>query len=448
MKSPAPSRRLRSLSALCLICLLAGLGCESTGGSRHAIDGAWIVTLDDGDAVPAAFTGAEADAVEQAEGDTITALRLPLPDRAEAIEGDVEFDQEAAPSDAVGSNPAMAVSADGTLVATVGPMSMDPPSQMQIRNFRLGEGVQVRLFRLGEDGLSLIGAVELSSEGGEQVSVAFHPFERRLAVLQRSDPSLHLIDIGPDGEWLSGAMAVDLSGYVEVTDDPSSIAWHPSGRFIAMTLERAGEAGFFELTSLDGEWTISSWGNRVATGPFPQRGVFSPDGRYFLTAEMGVMDEPGMEVISAAGSVSVIRVADSMGMDAQHERTTNMWTTYRPRVMAISPDGRLLALASHRKEDLEIARSETLTGGRLMLYGFDPISGELIPSDTSRTTPLPGALAFDADSSHLLVANYLNDEVQVWRVRGGNGFSLEFTGLTIGTGVRPHDLAVAPRPEQ
>lgn len=400
---------------------VATLGCAGGGAN---IAGGWIVTLDDGDLSPAAFADVDAAAPFSSGPDTLTMLRLPLPRQDD---GAAEFAQAEIENRALGATPGMAVSRDGrwALVA-----STPGPDEV---------GATATLIELGAGSPRVTEELEL--EGGSRIAASFHPFEQTGAVLTADPPVLTLLDLQAGG--VARRHALPLTGMIDPADDPTGLVWHPSGRFLAVTLGVADRVAFLRLErGEDGGVELAKWGDDVGTDAAPSGGVFSPDGRFFISMNLGFRDQPDVEVVAASGTMSVIRVSDSISEDVAHERIGSARLPHQPHAFAMSPDGDLIVTASRREADLALEERGERLGGTLVATRFDPASGVARPGPLVETSSLPSAVCFDETGDHVLMTDFNASEVQVWKAQGA--FGLRYTGLNVGTGFGPHAIAVTP----
>src|SRR3546814_9629142 len=68
----------------------------------------------------------------------------------------------------------------------------------------------------------------------------------------------------------------------------TNVQWHPSGRYLAVNLNTLNQVAFFQVDeAADGKLALRAWGEPVAVGADPFVGRFTPDGRYYLTADWG-----------------------------------------------------------------------------------------------------------------------------------------------------------------
>lgn len=419
---PGAEGRLAVIVVAGVSALLAIGGCVS--GDAASVSGGAILTLDDGNTSPLRFAGLDAPGEFISGPDTLTALSLPLPSRTDR---QIAFAQAEVENHSIDASPGLAVSHDGdwALVAT--------PSDSS------SGGAQVAAVALSDPSEPVV-VESMGLEGGGRVSVAFHPFEPRAAALTATPPTLTFIELGDAGAW--GMHTLPLTGMLDEASSPASIAWHPSGRFMAIVLGASDRVCFVQVRrSEEGAPMIRKWGNEIATDPAPRTGVFSPDGRFFITANVALRDEPDVQVIAASGTLSVIRMSDSMEDGASHRRVGTARLPHRPHAMAMAPGGDRIVTVSRRAVDLEAEDRSKRLRGTIALTGFDPVTGAATPGRAQETSSLPSAVCFDSDGSHALVADFETSEIQVWRA-GGEG--LEYTGLNIGTGYGPHAIAVLP----
>ncbi|TVQ31845.1 MAG: hypothetical protein EA376_07605 [Phycisphaeraceae bacterium] len=401
-----------------LLCFAAAALSGCAAPSTTPQQGRLLITLEDPTTSPEAFVGLSGGEVERHDVGGLTIFDLPLPDPADEA-ALVNYQQVTVSNSALRAQGAVALSPNGRFALVAG-----------------DEGVT--LVDLQGPAARIVGAVEV---GGTPVSVAFHPEGRLAAALSAEDASLRLLEVSAEGVRVLESWPLGWS----LGDDaaPSSIAWHPGGYFIGLTLPGRNQAAFLEFQERSGAYTVRPWGRATPTGRRPVQGMWSPDGRFFITADRRWSDaDEGVRVYQGGGSITVIRVSDTidLGGDLGHDRADRMTLPLAPDAIAISPDGRRLVIASRRADDVGRPGAER-EGGRLTLLGFDRARGGLTGLDEKRAGSLASALAFDPAGRTLFVTDLGNSEVQMWRI---DRERLVYTGVNITTGRSPHGVVVAP----
>jgi hypothetical protein len=236
---------------------------------------------------------------------------------------------------------------------------------------------------------------------------------------------------------------------------PFTIAWHPSGRYLAVTVATRNLVAFYHVTRTTGSRVeVEPWGRPVQTGPFPFPGVWTPDGRFFIA---GVMEWNQSDVTDAnapPGSLAIVRFDDRAGDGLQHSLTTSGDTGINPEGLAISPDGRHLVTVnlqySHLPDDFDRRRPPTTSS--ITLLRFDRESGETRVVDKHTFDGiLPQGVTFDRTGNHVAHAVFDRRGVQsgrgavrLWRIHHDAEPRLEPLRATIDTVRGVHALAVLP----
>jgi len=297
-------------------------------------------------------------------------------------------------------------------------------------------------------------------------------------------PFPEAIDVHPEGNWL--AIATD-SGEPEVLQlvpvdgstlgnpisfrldtlgipdaagplNASYVEWHPSGQYLAVNLYRQNRIVFLRFTQdiTSGGASLALWGEPVSVDADPYSGRFSPDGKYFITANWGRdFEAESLEgrLPSEPSTVSVIRL--NMGeISAAENRTHDLSTVASDQSsegIAISPDGTLVATANMRDTALPRSSPRFTRNATVSLFVFDAISGQLVKAgNLSFEGVLPEGITFDATGEYLIVTTfeYLNSKdpiggLEVWRVNREVALNLEYVGqIRVPHGA--HQVVVAP----
>lgn len=240
----------------------------------------------------------------------------------------------------------------------------------------------------------------------------------------------------------------------------TNVQWHPSGRYLAVNLNTLNQVAFFQVDeAADGKLALRAWGEPVAVGADPFVGRFTPDGRYYLTADWGrdfsatTLDG---RVPARPSSISVIRLADGAG--ARHACVSRAYTDESSEGLAVSPDGGLVATVNMRgtpfpPDSPRFARTATVS-----LLTLDRASGALLKvADYAFEGVLPEGASFDASGKFLLVAVFqyhadgpAGGGLEVFRVVREGGPALRHVGrLPMPHGA--HHVAVArgaPAPQE
>ena len=451
---PAYEKRLIVLSlTVCSVATVFG-GYEDSRTDSAVFGGRLLLAISDVDMPASAYVDGKlkVGSRDGKEKDTLTIVRLPLtfsgiPDR------DVEMSELDLPNSVIGSPFALAVSPDG--------------------------GVAYVLETFGE-----------APEGVESVANVFDDFPR-ISVLRSVDisdpmnpkkidelelgPGYHTVDVHPRGHLLAvcsdqpkeqiGLIGVEngefgffgryaLRGVEDESAQTGNIQWHPSGRFFAITLTMSDAVAFYAL--IGGRETekpeIEPWGEQVKVGRFPYSGVWTPDGRHFITTDDQWGDDvPGFYIDPPPGELSVIRFESEEGDDRlEHRVVSKAESGISPEGIAVSPDGRLVATANLVRSFLPWDDSRLTQYSSMSLFDLNPLSGKIKHlADYRLQGILPESLVFDPTGESLAVAIYERFDprdsrgaIEFWRILGTDPPSLEPSGYSISVKRGAHTLAL------
>ncbi len=278
VRSNARTMSLRALSAGCVLMALAGTlgGCAGrhaeleTAPSAASIAGRYIATLGDGDA-------------SNAKGaDALTVIRLPIADSAAGVsQWDTSFAQLPLANTMTGQPGVVSVSSDGTFGFAIGGKGATPTTWQ-------GAGDGVVSVDLTDPMGPKIGT--MSMMGMRPRSIALSPSGTLLAVACDKPGAQVAIGRVQNGV-LEGGAAWNL-GDLGLSENAGaySVAWHPSGRFVAVVLSESKSVAFFEVDQASGGLGLAAWGSPVMLGDTDQTpafGTFSDDGNTFVVVSQG-----------------------------------------------------------------------------------------------------------------------------------------------------------------
>jgi hypothetical protein len=236
---------------------------------------------------------------------------------------------------------------------------------------------------------------------------------------------------------------------------PNTIAWHPSGRYLALTVGLRNLVAFYRVTETAGSrLDVEPWGRPVQTGPFPFPGVWTPDGRFFIA---GVMEWNEVDVTDAnapPGSLAIVRFDPRPADGLRHTLGTSGHTGINPEGLAISPDGRHLVTVNLRYSHLPDGydRLRPPTTSSITLLTFDRNTGETeVVDERTFDGILPQGVVFDRTGTHVAhavfdvhAAKSGRGAVRFWRVQRDGEPRLEPLPTEISTVRGTHALAVVP----
>lgn len=281
-------------------------------------------------------------------------------------------------------------------------------------------------------------------------ALAVHP-EGHLVAVVSNTPESSFVQLVPYARGSFGPVKrIELAG-PGVRDDgagprggvtASNVQWHPSGRFLAVNIHTQDQVAFFELTGGAGNPGLRPWGNRVTTGTDPFVGRFTPDGRFYLTADWGrnlAAPDLAGRLPDRPSSISVIRLADpSRRGEARHARIASVETDVASEGLAVSPDGRLVATVNMRGTAFPPGSGRFQREGSVTLLALDPAAGRLEKlGDYPFEGVLPEGGSFDLAGEHFLATVFQGHRdgdarrgagLEVFQVRKGARPALERLG--------------------
>jgi sugar lactone lactonase YvrE len=234
---------------------------------------------------------------------------------------------------------------------------------------------------------------------------------------------------------------------------PNTVAWHPSGRFLAVTIGPRNLVAFYRVrTGPDGRVDLQSWGAPVDGGRFPFPGTWSPDGRYFIAGVMQWAEPEVSDRNSPPGRLSVVRFDAERDGGVRHDVRAGATVGINPEGLAISPDGRFVVTInlrySHLPQDFDPMRPPTTSSATLVR--FDPRTGATTTIDEyTFDGVLPEGVAFDRTGEHLAVAVFDfngakggRGAVQFWRLDRDGTPRLRQLDVEVPTPRGTHSLGV------
>lgn len=183
-------------------------------------------------------------------------------------------------------------------------------------------------------------------EGGTEI-VAYDPKSFRAFSVNGAEKAIDIIDLSglktDETSKMPLLKRVPLSDFGVEASDLTSVAIHPSGNYLAVSVPAPDktEAGSVVFMSTDGEPL-----SHIQVGSLPDMLTFTSDGKTLLVANEG---EPNDEyTINPEGSVSLIDVTSSIKKINQSHVTTAVFTD-----KIIESDVRKVHPASTHAQDLE-----------------------------------------------------------------------------------------------
>ncbi len=182
--------------------------------------------------------------------------------------------------------------------------------------------------------------------------------------------------------------------------------------------------------------TVSTARDRITTGIGPYAIDVSSDGRWAVVgnAGLGALVNPG-HLNADADTFTLIDVSRRPFRAVQHVTVPSV-----PEAVAISPDGRWIAVHAMDGSNLPAENPARKPRGRVQLF-------EIRRGEAVRTADLPGGeagqgIVFSADSRTILVQFNVEKQIAVYAVNGG---ALSDTGVRIPIAGGPASLRSMPR---
>lgn len=442
---------LASTTPLAAIALTGAIlaGCASSTrepSGKAAWDGAprvrggAIVALTDGDLLPSAFYdgflfGEDGDTSLRV-ADTLVVIGLPLPGEPWPAVADRVAVLELSNS-VIGPPRAMVVEHDAALALVLETRGVAPEHARSMRDLPRGGTLSlIDLANPFESGVYVLDQVDV---GPGMLTVALHPSGGVAALVGPGAREALFVRVSPSGLTLAERYRLAGLPHGDLAR-PATAAFDPSGARLAVTALGADMVSFYEFED-DGE-TISMrpLGAPNFVGNYPNVGAWTPDGRHFVTADLQWGDPAAPEIVGApAGLLSVVRVADASGA---HERIARINVGVSPEGLAVHPSGELLITANIRGSFIPEGDARRTDGGSLSLVSLDAATGQGTLVGEYACGVAPQGLAFDATGDHLLVTDFEDGSVQVWRVVRGREPRLEFTGIVVHVGRGAHFVDV------
>lgn len=128
--------------------------------------------------------------------------------------------------------------------------------------------------------------VQTLAHGPNPSRVAVHPSGAWVAVTRNG--SKDAISLHAFREGRLGAPLIQTDANTFIAGGPApEFRWHPSGRFAAVTLPGTNEVAFFRFDLTDpASPRLQPWGNKVATGLTPGVANWTPDGRHLVITNL------------------------------------------------------------------------------------------------------------------------------------------------------------------
>ncbi|MFM2289759.1 MAG: hypothetical protein RL684_2902 [Pseudomonadota bacterium] len=269
------------------------------------------------------------------------------------------------------------------------------------------------------------------------------------------DPVVQRIDLGahPQGLAINRAgtllLAATTSGTVAVLGiDGTHVQLRDSikvsaGRLAGVSFTHDGQSALVALRDEQGvmvldvrQDVVSTARDRVTTGVAPYSVDVSSDGRWAVVSNVGLagLASPG-HLYADADTFTLIDVSHRPFRAVQHVTVPSV-----PEGIAISPDGRWIAVQAMDGSNLPAENPGRRPRGRVLLYAIR--AGEAV-----KTADLPGGeaaqgIVFTNDSRRVLVQFNVEKQIAVYAVNGG---ALRDTGVRLALSGGPASIRSMPR---
>src|SRR5271169_4938198 len=319
--------------------------------------------------------------------DTLTVIDVSKPDTPRITSSISLMNSEVGPP----TNLAITPAGDIALVAN----SLEPV--IQGWGHRLEPDNKVFLVDLKANPPANIGTITV---GKQPSGMAINPNGDLALVANRADGTISVLSIhGKD------VLVLDTVPVGAAADQVSAVAITPDGKH---ALAAKAAANKVALLSIDGD-KVSYVKRDLPTGIFPVNIAVTPDGKLALTADNGGGG-------SSDGNIDTVGVID---LTAVPPRVIDHVTVGdSPEGLAISPKGNLAvsiqAEGSNQAKDAWFYHA----GGSVAVLAID---GNKVTKTGSVTVgALPEGAAFSADGSYLYVGNFIDGDLSILKVDGGN----------------------------
>ncbi|MCE2652416.1 MAG: hypothetical protein LW650_02610 [Planctomycetaceae bacterium] len=394
--------------------------------SPQHIAGRYVAVICDADMGATAFADGVLARPRADATDTLTVVGLPInPDPGPGEQTwKTPFAQVPVSNSVIGPPTALAVSPSGNAAFVVESRKPAAPGATTMNDLAPGQ---------------LITPIDLSDPfqpkvlpgidiGVKPTAVDVHPDGDLVAVVTAT-PGRKLVIARCDGPRIDpeGILAWDLLGSPDLAKaDPVSVAWHPSGRYVAVTIASR------ERWASTRSWAASR----------PTAATSSPTTCTGAMMLRTTWRAPRPAPSASCGSPMCPRPSRRMAARPP-------WSA--PEGLAISPDGRFVATANLRRSMLP-ASDPRMQAGSVTLLGFNAESGELTVHDEAAINAMPEGLAFDAAGRHIIVTQFrsfdpraVDGELAFFRVNpaaAGRQPSLTAGEFFVGVGVGPHGVVI------
>jgi DNA-binding beta-propeller fold protein YncE len=386
--------------------------------------------------------------------DALTVIPLPFPAPQANVRYTFPVTQLPVSNSVLGPGTAMCVSPDGKTLYVVETRKALPEGSRDVESLPAGDS----LFAIDVSSALSPKLMSTLKLGRNPTSVALNASGSHLLVLNALAGE-QIVIVPVKGNALGEANAFALAGIEDRQAEASSAAWHPSGRYFAVTLPKRNAVALFEFTPTGnaGKIGIARWGKAITTGATPTVCTFTPDGRHLVVSELrrsptpkgflGLPERGGVSVIELSTIASELPTPGSSEVKAvEHKVVSTLDVGFSPESMALSPDGKFVAVANVRRSP-SAGTSTPGASGSVSLMRLN--GGRLVPAGEFDLRGSPRGIAFDASGRNLVVAQYrssdpsaVDSELAFFRLVDGDTPKLIPAEWYAGVGIGSHSVIV------
>ncbi|MDZ8239911.1 MAG: beta-propeller fold lactonase family protein [Nostoc sp. ChiQUE01a] len=264
-----------------------------------------------------------------------------------------------------------------------------------------------------------LAVIEVSQPQQPKVVQRINLGTRPMAVTVHPDGNLLAVSLGESGRQIAlipfnnGRLGTPtFQGHPNLNDanvHTPHVEWHPSGRFLGVTLPDRNEALFYAIDRTNpSRPKLRSWGNTIMTGKHSGVGHFTPDGRHFIVTNLYWGDDVAVAG-SQHSSLTVIEFANvtSSNNQVKHQIVSTAAVGGSAEEFAISPNGRFVVSLNMEASYLPLNDPRMTRHSSLTLLGLNPETGRLtLYGTTVFEGILPEGITFDASGNYLAVATF------------------------------------------
>jgi DNA-binding beta-propeller fold protein YncE len=358
-----------------------------------------LLVASDADMVATAYADAKLDRVAGIE-DTLTVIDLPLDSRNPQI-ASIQV------SNSVMSWPQiMATSPDGKRAYIVEVRSHPGDGIQELDTIDdMPQGKYLTVVDLAIPSQPKI--IESVAVGRNPEHISISPDGQLLAVnLQEKGRELLIVKLQPDGR-LGKRFYFPISSEGTRMDNQTA-TWHPSGKYLAMTQDKNGRVGFYQvITAENGNIQVTPYSQPLEVGNHLTHPRFTADGGFLLVCDLkwSTKSQPQLNfLMNPPGEAIAIKFEPESGQ--LPTITSRVEVGLSPEGFALSPDNSLLATVNMRRTYLPnyVPAWRGKPYSSLSLVKFNSRSGQLTKvNEYGFEGLLPEQVTFDAEGNSLAV---------------------------------------------